>query len=74
MATLEDRSTLRPRSVDDVEPSDCIIAENTYLFTLQALGGLGLLGTLGLAAVTARNVIDGANWRQSATGFDARRL
>jgi ABC-type antimicrobial peptide transport system permease subunit len=33
--------------------------ENTYLSTFQALGGLGvLLGTLGLAAVQFRNVIE----------------
>jgi ABC-type antimicrobial peptide transport system permease subunit len=33
--------------------------ENTYLSTFQALGGLGLLvGTLGLAAVLARNVLE----------------
>lgn len=33
--------------------------ENTYLATFQTLGGLGLvLGTLGLAAVLARNVLE----------------
>ncbi len=33
--------------------------ENTYLSTFQTLGGLGLvLGTVGLAAVTARNVLE----------------
>jgi putative ABC transport system permease protein len=33
--------------------------ENTYLSTFQTLGGLGLLvGTLGLAAVLARNVLE----------------
>jgi ABC-type antimicrobial peptide transport system permease subunit len=33
--------------------------ENTYLSTFQALGALGLLlGTLGLAAVLARNVLE----------------
>jgi ABC-type antimicrobial peptide transport system permease subunit len=33
--------------------------ENTYLSTFQALGGLGLLlGTLGLGAVLARNVLE----------------
>jgi putative ABC transport system permease protein len=33
--------------------------ENTYLSTFQTLGGLGLvLGTIGLAAVTARNVLE----------------
>jgi putative ABC transport system permease protein len=33
--------------------------ENTYLATFQALGGLGLLlGTVGLGAVLARNVLE----------------
>ena len=33
--------------------------ENTYLSTFQALGGLGLLlGTIGLAAVMFRNVLE----------------
>jgi ABC-type antimicrobial peptide transport system permease subunit len=33
--------------------------ENTYLATFQALGGLGLLvGTIGLAAVVLRNVLE----------------
>src|SRR6185436_5237529 len=33
--------------------------ENTYLSTFQALGGLGLvLGTIGLAAVLLRNVLE----------------
>jgi putative ABC transport system permease protein len=33
--------------------------ENTYLSTFQTLGGLGLvLGTVGLAAVTLRNVFE----------------
>lgn len=33
--------------------------ENTYLSTFQALGGLGLvLGVVGLAAITARNVLE----------------
>ena len=33
--------------------------ENTYLSTFQSLGGLGLLlGTLGLAAIVARNVLE----------------
>ena len=47
-----------------VEPSADRLAafhrvENTYLSTFQALGGLGLvLGTLGLAAVVLRNVLE----------------
>ena len=36
-----------------------LIVENTYLSTFQTLGGLGLLlGTLGLAVVMVRNVIE----------------
>jgi hypothetical protein len=51
--------------------------ENTYLSTFQALGGLGLLlGTIGLAAVMFRNVLER---RQElallrAVGYDARHL
>ncbi len=48
----------------DVVPSAELLAsfhrvENTYLATFQTLGGLGLLlGTLGLAAVLLRNVLE----------------
>lgn len=48
----------------DVEPTERRLAaylavENTYLSTFQTLGGLGLiLGTLGLAAVTVRNMLE----------------
>ncbi len=48
----------------DVVPTNDRIAdfhrvENTYLSTFQALGGLGLiLGTLGLAAVMMRNILE----------------
>ena len=36
-----------------------LVVENTYLNTFQALGGLGLLlGTLGLAVVMVRNVLE----------------
>ena len=36
-----------------------LVVENTYLSTFQALGGLGLLlGTLGLAVVMVRNVLE----------------
>jgi hypothetical protein len=51
--------------------------ENTYLSTFQALGGLGLLlGTIGLAAVMFRNVLER---RQElallrAVGYNARHL
>ena len=48
----------------DAEPvgdriASFLAVQNTYLSTFQALGGLGLLlGTLGLAAVMLRNVLD----------------
>ena len=58
---LEER--LSDLGVDVVETRARLAAyhrvENTYLSTFQALGGLGLLvGTLGLAAVLARNVLE----------------
>ena len=35
--------------------------QNTYLSTFQSLGGLGLLlGTIGLAALQLRNVLEAA--------------
>ncbi|MBA3886902.1 MAG: ABC transporter permease [Acidobacteria bacterium] len=51
--------------------------ENTYLSTFQALGGLGLLlGTIGLAAVMFRNVLERRRELAllSAVGFDRRRV
>ena len=48
----------------DVQPTGALLAsfhkvENTYLSTFRALGGLGLiLGTVGLAAVLMRNVLE----------------
>jgi hypothetical protein len=58
---LEDR--LSDFGVDVVDTRTRLAAyhrvENTYLSTFQALGGLGLLiGTIGLAAVLARNVLE----------------
>jgi ABC-type antimicrobial peptide transport system permease subunit len=58
---LEDR--LNAFGVDAQETSARLAAfhrvENTYLSTFQTLGGLGLvLGTLGLIAVIARNVLE----------------
>ena len=54
-----------------------LVVENTYLSTFQALGGLGLLlGTLGLAVVMVRNVLE----RRAelallqAVGFPARSI
>jgi ABC-type lipoprotein release transport system permease subunit len=49
--------------------------ENTYLSTFQTLGGLGtLLGTLGLAAVLLRNVLERRRELAllRAVGYDAR--
>jgi ABC-type antimicrobial peptide transport system permease subunit len=48
----------------DVQPTAAVLAtfhrvENTYLSTFRALGGLGLvLGTVGLAALLMRNVLE----------------
>lgn len=58
---LEDR--LANYGVDVVDTRSRLAAyhqvENTYLSTFQALGGLGLLlGTLGVGAVLARNVLE----------------
>jgi ABC-type antimicrobial peptide transport system permease subunit len=60
-ATLEDR--LSDFGFDAVPTSERLAnfhrVENTYLSTFQMLGGLGLLlGTLGLAAVLLRNVLE----------------
>ncbi len=51
--------------------------ENTYLSTFQALGGLGLLlGTIGLAAIMFRNVLERRRELAllRAIGYDARRV
>ncbi|MEO6222934.1 MAG: FtsX-like permease family protein [Vicinamibacterales bacterium] len=60
-ATLEER--LEPYGLDAQRTLTRLEAyhrvENTYLSTFQTLGGLGLiLGTVGLAAVTIRNVFE----------------
>lgn len=52
--------------------ADLLAVQNTYLSTFQALGGLGLLlGTVGLAVVQLRNVLDrrGELALLGATGF-----
>jgi ABC-type antimicrobial peptide transport system permease subunit len=54
---------LNPFGFDAVTAADRLEAfhrvENTYLSTFQSLGGLGLLlGTIGLAAVMFRNVLE----------------
>lgn len=51
--------------------------ENTYLSTFQSLGGLGLLlGTIGLAAVMFRNVLERRRELAllRAVGYDGRRV
>jgi ABC-type antimicrobial peptide transport system permease subunit len=51
--------------------------ENTYLSTFQSLGGLGLLlGTIGLAAVMFRNVLERRRELAllRAVGYDSRRI
>lgn len=73
--------SLTPYGFDAERVSDRIatflIVQNTYLSTFQSLGGLGLLlGTLGLATVMLRNVVE----RRSelallrAVGFQSRSL
>ena len=76
---LEDR--LSDFGVDVVDTGARLSAyhqvENTYLSTFQALGALGLLlGTLGLAAVLARNVLERRRelGLLSAVGFTPRHL
>lgn len=66
----------------DAEPTakrlgDFMAVQNTYLSTFQSLGGLGLLlGTLGLAVVQLRSVIErrGELALMRAFGFRRRRL
>ena len=60
-AQLEER--FADRGLDATRTADrlagYLVVENTYLSTFQTLGGLGLLlGTLGLAVVMVRNVIE----------------
>ena len=54
-----------------------LAVQNTYLSTFQSLGGLGLLlGTLGLAAVQLRNVLErrGELALLRAVGFERKKL
>jgi ABC-type lipoprotein release transport system permease subunit len=60
-AVLEER--FADRGLDATRTADrlagYLVVENTYLSTFQTLGGLGLLlGTLGLAVVMVRNVLE----------------
>jgi putative ABC transport system permease protein len=70
---------LQPFGVDATVASERLAAfhrvENTYLSTFQALGGLGLvLGTIGLAAIMFRNVLERRRELAllRAVGYDAR--
>ena len=72
---------LQPLGVDATVTSERLAAfhqvENTYLSTFQALGGLGLLlGTVGLATVMFRNVLERRRelGLLRAVGYDTRRM
>ena len=72
---------LQPFGVDAVSTVERLDAfhrvENTYLSTFQALGGLGLLlGTIGLATVMFRNVLERRRELAllRAVGYDARHV
>ena len=72
---------LQPFGVDAVSTTERLAAfhtvENTYLSTFQALGGLGLLlGTIGLAAVMFRNVLERRRELAllRAVGYDRRHV
>jgi hypothetical protein len=72
---------LQPYGVDAVSTVERLEAfhrvENTYLSTFQALGGLGLLlGTIGLATVMFRNVLERRRELAllRAVGYDRRRV
>jgi len=72
---------LQPFGVDATVTSERLASfhrvENTYLSTFQALGGLGLLlGTIGLATVMFRNVLERRRELAllRAVGFNRRRV
>jgi putative ABC transport system permease protein len=72
---------LQPYGVDAVSTAERLDAfhrvENTYLSTFQALGGLGLLlGTVGLATVMFRNVLERRRELAllRAVGYDGRHV
>ena len=72
------RSGWRRYGFDATPAADKLAAymavEHMYLDTFQALGGLGLLlGTLGLAVVLARNVIERRNELATLRAFGFRR-
>ncbi len=79
VASLE--RALEPFGFDAVTAAERLAAfhrvENTYLSTFQALGGLGLLlGTIGLATILFRNVLERRRELAllRAVGYDSRRL
>jgi hypothetical protein len=72
---------LAPFGIDAVSTTERLASfhrvENTYLSTFQALGGLGLLlGTVGLATVMFRNVLERRREIAllRAVGYDARHV
>ena len=72
---------MAPLGVDAVSTTERLAAfhsvENTYLSTFQALGGLGLLlGTVGLATVMFRNVLERRREIAllRAVGYDGRHV
>jgi ABC-type lipoprotein release transport system permease subunit len=72
---------LEPFGVDAISTAERLDGfhrvENTYLSTFQALGGLGLLlGTIGLATVMFRNVLERRRELAllRAVGYDARHV
>ena len=80
LATVLERE-LEPFGIDASSTTERLDAfhrvENTYLSTFQALGGLGLLlGTIGLATVMFRNVLERRRELAllRAVGYDARHV
>jgi ABC-type antimicrobial peptide transport system permease subunit len=80
LATVVERE-LQPFGLDATVTSERLAAfhrvENTYLSTFQALGGLGLLlGTIGLATVMFRNVLERRRELAllRAVGYNARHV
>jgi ABC-type antimicrobial peptide transport system permease subunit len=74
-STLEDHGLDVQRT--DERLAGFMAVQNTYLSTFQSLGGLGLLlGTLGLAVVQVRNVLErrGELALLRAVGFSRARL
>lgn len=74
-------SGLSPYGFDAVDAAEKLesfhVVQNTYLSTFQTLGGLGLLlGTVGLAVILIRNVLErrGELAAMRAFGFRARSL